>query len=168
MTYDLSFHATALTLEQAGVSVNPSEAHGILTGLVCIGIEDDAAALSALGDPGDFPEFGDYVLAARTHIAEGLRAAELDFEPLLPDDNVPVAQRSRALTQWCTGFVAGFYFRGSENTGDHSDTVSEALTDITDLANASGTVSESDLTEIVEYLRVSVQLIYEETREKTA
>ena len=167
MAYDLSFHTTALTLEAAGVLVNPSEAHGILTGLLCAGITDDEAAFSALGDPSDSPELGDYIKAARSRLAHGFQEAQFDFEPLLPDDTWPTAQRSRALTQWCSGFITGFYLRGGNSIEDHSETVSEALMDIADLACASGTVDEHDLTEIAEYLRVGVQLIYEETAEKT-
>jgi len=168
MSYDLSFSTTAETLESAGVSVNPSEAHGILTGLVCAGITDEETALSALGDPGDFPELRDYVVASRDQLSRGLQEAEFDFAPLLPDETLPAAQRSRALTQWCSGFITGFYFGGNSSSGDYSETVGEALTDIAELANASGTVSESDLVEIIEYLRVGVQLIYEEAADKAA
>ncbi len=166
MTYDLSFDTTASTLEAAGIALGPSEAHGMMTGLVCAGDADDESAFSVLGDPGDFPELGDYVDAVRTQLTQGLASAELDFTPLLPGDNQSAAQQSRALTRWCNGFIAGYYFRGDDHLEDRSEAVREALEDITALADASGTVNEADLSEIVEYLRVAVQLIYEETIDK--
>ncbi|HUW99271.1 MAG TPA: UPF0149 family protein [Acidiferrobacter sp.] len=168
MDYDLSFDATARTLESAGISVNPAEAHGILTGLVCAGNADAEVALSALGDPGDFPELRDYVTATHDQLSRGLGEAGLEFEPLLPDEDLPAAQRSRALTQWCSGFNTGFHFRGTDDTAGYSETATEALADIAELADASGTVSEPDLIEIIEYLRVAIQLIYEETADKAA
>lgn len=163
MSYDLSYDATTSLLEQAGISFGPSEAHGILAGLACAGLSDDEAALSALGDPGDFPEFLEYIEAARTQIAQSLYDADLSFEPLLPDDDVPPVQRSRALTQWCRGFITGFTFHGNDDSADETaGATEEALADIRDMATAEGTVGEEDLVELVEYLRVSIQLIYEE------
>lgn len=163
MTYDLSFQATASTLDAAGIALSPSEAHGLLTGLVCAGNADDEAAFSALGDPGDFPELGHYVGALRTQLTQGLAGGELDFAPLLPGEDHSAPQQSRALTQWCSGFIAGYYFRGEDRRQGGSEAVGEALDDMAALADASGTVNEADLSELVEYLRVAVQLIYEET-----
>lgn len=162
MTYDLSFQATTQTLESAGIPVGASEAHGVLTGLVCAGITDEDSALAALSDPSETSDLRDYVGAACTQLNHSLRETEFDFEPLLPEDTLPVALRSRALTHWCSGFMTGFYFRNAARGEEASETVGEALTDIADIAQAGGTVSEADLAEIVEYLRVSIQLIYDE------
>lgn len=166
MTYDLSFSATTKTLETAGIAIGASEAHGVMTGLVCADHTDDESAFSALGDPGDFPELSDYVHAIRAHLTEGLSGIELDFAPLLPGSEHASAQQSRALTHWCSGFIAGYYFRRDDRLKEPSELVREALDDIAALADASGTVNEADLSEIVEYLRVAVQLIYEETIDK--
>lgn len=162
MSYDLSFRATAQTLEAAGIALSPSEAHGVMTGLVCAGNADDEAAFSALGDPGDVLELGNFVEAMRAQLAQGLAGGELDFAPLLPDSDQSTAQQSRALTKWCSGFIAGYYFRGDGRRQECSEAVREALEDMTALADAGGTVDEAGLSEIVEYLRVAVQLIYEE------
>ena len=126
------------------------------------GNADDEAAFSALGDPGDLPELGFYVDAVRTQLVQGLAGGELDFAPLLPGFDQSTAQQSRALTRWCRGFIVGYYFRGDGQRQGCSEAVREALEDMTALADASGTVNEADLSEIVEYLRVAVQLIYEE------
>lgn len=166
MSYDLSFRTTASTLEAAGIAMGPSEAHGVMTGLVCADVADDEAAFAALGDPGDFPELRDYVDAARAQLTQGLTGIDLDFTPLLPSEDQSPAQQSRALTQWCAGFIGGYYFRGGDRLKETSEAVREALDDIAALADASGTVNEADLSEIVEYLRVAVQLIFEETVDK--
>ncbi len=163
MLDDLSYDTWTAILEQADVTLGASEAHGVLTGLACAGTFDDASALAALGANENDAELIDALELARRHLTDTLAEAELGLEPLLPDEEQPTVQRSRALTEWCHGFVAGFYFHDRDrDVGDYPEVVGEALTDIGDLAEASGTVSESDLEELVEYLRVAVQLIYEE------
>lgn len=163
MSDDLSYDALSSLLEQAGISLGASEAHGILAGLVCAGAGNEDTALSALGDPGDFPEFLDFVEAARAQMAQSLYDADLSFEPLLPHEDVPPVQRSRALTQWCRGFITGLTFHGKDDLAEETmGATEEALADIRAMAAAEGTVGEEDLAELVEYLRVSIQLIYEE------
>lgn len=163
MLDDLSYDTWTAVLEQADVTLGASEAHGVLTGLACAGILDDASAIAALGANENDAELIDALELARRHLADTLAAAELGLEPLLPNEELPAVQRSRALTEWCRGFVAGFYFHDRDKEADdYPEVVGEALADIGDLAEASGTVSESDLVEIVEFLRVAVQLIYEE------
>lgn len=159
-----SYDTWTVMLEQADVALGASEAHGVVIGLICAGVADDDAAIAALGANETDPDLRDALEAARRRIAEGLAEAGLGLEPLLPDDERPAVQRSRALIEWCRGFVTGFYFHGRDlGASDYPEIVAEALTDIGDLAEASGTVGESDLSELVEYLRVAVQLIYDES-----
>ncbi len=163
MLDDLSYDTWTAVLEQAEVTLGASEAHGVLTGLACAGILDDASAIAALGAHENDAELIDALELARRHLADTLAEAELGLEPLLPNEELPAVQRSRALTEWCHGFVTGFYFHDRDKeAGDYPDVVGEALADIGDLAEASGTIGDSDLVEVVEYLRVAVQLIYEE------
>ncbi len=160
---DLSYDTWAMMLEQANSALGASEAHGVVVGLVCAGIADDDAAIAALGADETDPDLRDGLETMRRRIGDALVEGELGLEPLLPGDEHPVVQRSRALIEWCRGFMAGFYFHGRDmEATDHPEIVAEALTDIGDLAQASGTAGESDLNELVEYLRVAAQLIYDE------
>ncbi len=163
MLDDLSYDTWTAVLEQADVTLGASEAHGVLTGLACAGVQDDASAIAALGANENDAELLDVLERVRRELTDTLAEAELGLEPLLPDEELPAVQRSRALTQWCHGFVSGFYFHDRDReAGDYPEVVAEALADVGDLAEASGTVGDADLAELVEYLRVAVQLIYEE------
>ncbi len=163
MQDDLSYDAWTTMLGQAGVALGASEAHGLLAGLACAGTLDCGAAIAALGASEDDGELRDALEGVCELLTQALAETGVGLEPLLPDDGLPSVQRSRALTEWCSGFVTGFHWhdRGRE-ASEYPEIAAEALADIGDLAKARGTVGEADLTEIVEYLRVAVQLIYEE------
>lgn len=161
-----SYDMWTVILEQADVALGASEAHGVVIGLVCAGVADEDAAIAALGANEADPDLRDALETACRRITEDLAETGLGPEPLLPDDERPAVQRSRALVEWCRGFVSGFYFHERDlDARDYPEIVAEALTDIGDVAEASGTVGESDLSELVEYLRVAVQLIYDEIAE---
>ncbi|WP_297361802.1 UPF0149 family protein [Acidiferrobacter sp.] len=163
---DFTYDTWTMILEQAYVTLGGSEAHGIVIGLLCAGVADDDMVIAALGADENDTGLRDSLEAARRRITEGSAEVGLSFEPLLPDDERPAVQRSRALSEWCRGFVTGFYFLDRGTTPhERSEIVTEALADINDLAEASGTVGESDLSELVEYLRVAVQLIHDEVVE---
>jgi uncharacterized protein YgfB (UPF0149 family) len=94
-----------------------------------------------------------------------------EFEPLLPDDDDYVESRTLALAHWSEGFLHGLV------SAKHSDALKERLAaeplsdiikDMLQITRA-GLDEESDeeendsaYVELVEYLRVSAQLCYEE------
>ncbi len=109
------------------------------------------------------------------------------YQLYLPDDSVSLALRTRSLAAWCGGFVSGIgvyedWLSGAPavasevHTGSAADTLSdqdkdlrEAIGDLSQIAKASlenersdGSGSEAEeqaYAEIVEYVRVVVQLI---------
>ena len=91
------------------------------------------------------------------------------FEPLLPDDADNTAARTEALAHWCEGFLHGLVSSKQDDTLKSrlgSDPLADIIKDVLQITRA--TVGEDDeddeeaLTEIVEYLRVAAQLVYEE------
>jgi len=93
------------------------------------------------------------------------------FAPLLPDDGDSTAVRATALAHWCEGFLHGLV------SGDHGEDLrerlkAEPLSDIIrDLLQITRAAVDEDCdeesdeaayTELVEYVRVAVQLAYEE------
>ena len=108
MQDDLSYDTWAMMLAQADAALAASEAHGVVVGLICAGRVDDDTAIAALGANETDPDLRDGLETARRRIADGLAEGGLGLEPLLPDDERPAVQRSRALIEWCRGFVAGF------------------------------------------------------------
>ena len=94
---------------------------------------------------------------------------------LLPDDEGhSLEQRTRALAMWCDGFLFGIARSGSLDLDKASDEVREAISDITQFTRATIEggddleTEEGAYAELVEYLRVVVQLIHLECRHAPA
>ena len=198
-----------------------AEAHGILTGLLCrdpfVGTSQWLSVLEFEGEPGDerFQMVRNQLDDLHRFSSQMLNHIDNEFNPVIPDDDEPLAFRIRELAAWCQGFLYGFSnYVASETTeyietyeyGDDDDldlddirkraanaaqlelesnpvekeeaeetefpdSVEEILEDITHLSRADDAdlegrdVTESDETafmEVLEYLRVSVQLVFEE------
>ena len=168
-----SFDDLDETLRRAGAACDAAETHGTVCGALCAGLEDDSAWMEHVLDEASGTEAAQdacrRVLAAlrdETHAL--LRGGTLEFEPFLPDDETGLADRTAALGEWCQGFLFGLGLAGARiDTDELSDETGEVLRDVSQIANAGfeGSGSEEDetaYTEIVEYVKVGVQLLYEE------
>jgi uncharacterized protein YgfB (UPF0149 family) len=167
-----SFAAVAEALRAAGAAADVAEAHGSLCGLACVLGEGAAAAWFAesLGlDPAaEAPVLAD--LARGT--AAALAADDLHFTPLLPAEPLPLVVRARGLAEWCHGFTLGLA-AGAGRAGNGAllggSLVREILGDLGELARASAAdegasaeEGEQAYAELVEFVRVSVQLVFAE------
>ena len=93
---------------------------------------------------------------------------EFGFCALLPDDEEPLATRARALGQWCSGFLYGLGLGGARIHPRLSADAREVLSDLSEFARIADDVEgspeqEDDYTQLVEYLRVGVLLVHEES-----
>lgn len=91
---------------------SPSELHGILTGIVCVTQapteEEWKHILASLAVP-ELPDTALQLLKEETEdVAADLHEDELDYLPMLPDDQHSLVERVNALADWCTGVVLGF------------------------------------------------------------
>jgi uncharacterized protein YgfB (UPF0149 family) len=92
----------------------------------------------------------------------------MEFQPLLPDDEEPLAVRGEALGAWCQGFLYGFGAAGTANRSALPESVSEFLADLARISQAGDVGSEAEeaeeaaYAELVEFLRAGVQLVYDE------
>ena len=94
-----------------------------------------------------------------------------EFEPLLPDDDESTAVRAAALGHWCEGFLHGLV---SSAHGDalkeqlSTDPLADIIKDMLQITRAmaedegDGEADEQAYAELVEYLRVTAQLTFEE------
>jgi len=165
-------------LGAVGADVEAAEAHGEFCGRACLG----GAAAIREWQKALLPEVGaDDVLAQECNrsleilAADSLlklEAGDLGFQLLLPDDDDPLRARTAALADWCHGFMQGLVLGGAADQGRASDMLDEALPDeilddFSEITKA-GAVSDADeeaeqaYAELVEYVRVSTQLIYDE------
>lgn len=174
----VTFREIASVLQSAGSQVVAAEGHGCLCGALCTTDDyplerwlDELIALE--GEDSDIDISQDVSTYAPLRLLfsdtqRALRGDEMEFEPLLPDDDEPLEQRATALAQWCQGFLYGFGTGTPMRPDDLRGQVDEILRDLSHIARATvdvgnaGEDEEASYAELVEYLRVGVQLIHDE------
>lgn len=172
-----SFGAVDAALRRAEAAIDAAESHGTLCGLVC-GLGDGgestwiAETLSrAQANAGVATQAAAVLSALAVHSRRVLEEAEMSFQPLLPEDTEPLAERVDGLAQWCQGFNHGLFLAariGDAEAEWNSDTTAEILRDFGELTQAAVGDDQTEIeaevayAELVEYVRVSVQLVYEE------
>ena len=143
------------------------EAHGLLCGLACRGIRDDQirtrAWLFQMSEKSDI----DLIEGMYSLILRDLQSDGFDFNLLLPDEDADLEQRIESLASWCDGFIQGFLYDGEGRLADAPDWVRESIKDIIEISqveinNPTGEEPERQFFEIEEYLRVAIQVIFEE------
>ncbi len=91
---------------------SPSELHGLLTGIVCVTQAPTREEWQEILATLEVTEISDEAIAVLSDetedIAHALSEDELDYLPLLPDDEHSLAERVQALADWCAGVVLGF------------------------------------------------------------
>ncbi|MGA8276945.1 MAG: UPF0149 family protein [Rhodanobacteraceae bacterium] len=163
------------TLVALRSGVGASDLHGSLIGYLCGGGEADAQGwVDALAlDLGE-PETSRTALADRLYreCRAELDDQELKFEPLLPATRESLSTRADALVEWCRGFLGGVGLAGAADAAANSADGAEILHDLGDIARSrfeigAGESGESEederaLSELVEFVRVSVLLLHAE------
>lgn len=158
-------------LNSALDSANAAECHGALTGLACGGAggkTDWAAALPQSDGAADSDKAGAVLTALGEETARELNNDSMSFTPLLPDDAETIDARAAALRLWCRGFLYGFGLGFAPGKAPPlPDEVREILGDFSEIArqeleaDIGSEADEAAYAEIVEYVRVGVQLIFE-------
>ncbi|MFT5258664.1 MAG: hypothetical protein ACI9J2_000616 [Saprospiraceae bacterium] len=148
-----------------------AEAHGIASALCCRGV-----GINQLDPILDKFNLTDQVaLVSVQSLMEmskrNLGQTNFSFELWLPQE-VGLIFESSALSQWCSGFIIAFLHDGEGIMDKLGETAAEAIDDIVQIAAIEHTAdSEEDQAladnevaffEITEYVRMSVQLIFEE------
>jgi uncharacterized protein YgfB (UPF0149 family) len=161
-----------------GAGVGPeaaAEAHGTLCGLLCAAADDLPGAwihntlADAQENPRQLPVNTRRTLEALYERSlTALEGQQMTFAPLLPDDRSELPKRTSALAGWCQGFLYGLAVRGLREFSELDGEIREFLEDMVEISRAELEVealpSEADeaaYAELVEYVRVGVQLMYE-------
>jgi len=148
----------------------PSEAHGALAGALCAAgsysMDDWLAEVLPEG------EVDPRALAALQAVFRRTRAAlaghDLPLDLLIPGDDATLEQRTTALCQWCNGFLYGLAGHGAADPERLPGDAGEIVRDFGEIMRAGvdaqdpEEVNESAYSELVEFVRVGVQLIFEE------
>src|SRR5262245_59418234 len=147
-----------------------AEAHGTLVGALCTlatyRFEDWLQEILPDGRPHSETSGALHGLYFVT--SETLAAHELEFQPLLPADAQPLDERTAALAQWCVGFLYGLGSGSIQDLKTLPGEVGEIVHDFDEITRVgvddgdSAEHNESAYAELVEFVRVGVQLVFEE------
>ena len=108
------------------------------------------------------------------HTWQQLVGRQSDFVLLLPDDEDPASERAAAMGDWCEGFLHGLVAeKHSEELKKRlaTEPLADIIKDMLQITRAAAgddgdeEDTETAYAELVEYLRVAVQLTYEELAE---
>lgn len=185
---NLTHQTIEALLSRLNVPLPVSEVHGLCCGLLCAlpsagaktrwftevldaagltssDVASKAAQLKTLDD-----WFGDTSVS--------MNNADLDFTPMVPSEDIPVAERMRALGDFCAGFTYGIGLtmaqRGNKSLPEDTREIIEDFqaidaADAIDQSDEDGAAISLDkqeevYVELMEYVRVGVLLVQEELR----
>jgi len=157
---------------QLKIQASPSGFHGFLCGRLSCGavqmkdlVNSSTAWLglegeTAEGASADLESFYEATLS-------DLQDISFLFKPLLPDDELPIAERLISVSDWCSNYLSGLG-EGMGPEFEVSEDGKEALQDISAISQISPDLDadeakqddEKDYLELVEYIRIAVQLIF--------
>lgn len=174
-----SWEEAANGLFEAGLTLNPSELHGTLVGLLAAGftpaegqhLEQTIAATERALAVDLRGEMVDLVSRMNLATLSAVRDSDYAFYPLLPEDDDSLEDRLQSAGRWATGFLTGFTQGISAAQGGDSavppDTA-ETLRDFAAIAQVDSDVADSDdadrdLEELLEYLRFAALNVVQDT-----
>ena len=167
---DAEFADLHRVLTEARALTDLAEAHGTLSGAMCAAstysfddwlgeVFAEGRATTAASEP---------MRALYDFTRSALASDQMVFSPLLPDDEVALEARTTALGQWCQGFLYGLGTNTIRDAADLPDDVAEIVRDIgaiTQVGVDQGETEEANegaYAELVEFVRVAVQLLFDE------
>jgi len=155
-------------LQRLQLGIDAAELHGSLCGYLSGG----GPALSRsswlgvmLADPDAVEVDADGQIDRLFEVTtQQLEAPDFGFDLLLPDGELPVAERGEALLSWCRGFLGGFGMAAGAEP-PLSEESRDALTDMSRIAASELSYDdpESDeeaLEEVSEFIRVAALLLH--------
>ena len=147
-----------------------AEAHGTLAGCLCaaIGYRFEDWLLEILPEGRARPLANAALREVYLETSGALEGSDMEFDLLLPEDVESLDTRTVALAQWCQGFLYGLGGSAIQDAGGLPGEIGEIVRDLTEITRVgvdSGQSEESNETayaELVEFVRVGVQLVFEE------
>lgn len=181
--HQLHFDQISSILQDLGATGNAAEGHGVLCGLLCAKgyvdgkswvrqmVADETAQPSPPGCTGieamDAESLPPPLLDLHSETVRSINDSNYEFHLMLPNDEDGLELRVDALAQWCEGFLYGLGSGGIQDLSNLPEPVAEITQDLVEISKISPSSDGSDedesaYTELVEYIRVGIQLIYEE------
>jgi uncharacterized protein len=162
-------HVEQLLLEERALA-DAAEAHGTLTGGLCAanGYAYADWLREILPEGRAAPIAASQLQQLYSATAAALLHRDCEFQLLLPEDGQPIDARTAALAHWCQGFLYGLGAGAIRDARGLPGDAGEIVRDIVEISRAGVDAgqdeesNESAYAELVEFVRVGVQLLFEE------
>ncbi|AJR02130.1 Putative conserved exported protein precursor [Enterobacteriaceae bacterium bta3-1] len=159
-------------LQQQGVGLTPAEMHGLISGILCGGNQNDnwRTMVHDLTNEGEAfsQSLAQPLQAVYQHTRDTLEDDGFGFQLLLPDgDDVTVFDRADALSGWVNHFLLGLGMM-QKNLGKVKGEVGEVIDDLRSIAQLGYEEDEDQeeleqsLEEVAEYVRMAAMLCHSE------
>jgi hypothetical protein len=158
------------TFQKSMPNSNVAQIHGLICGTICAisGRDIDMAKLFPLAKKSKKTK----TLLQQMYEASYHELSEFSFEfsLILPTDDVDINTRAESLGLWCQGFLTGL---GQVPASEVSGEVNEALEDMMEISKinfgdiATNDEDETAYFELVEYVRLSILMIFHELKKDT-
>lgn len=170
----LDFDLIADVFVSESITASPAELHGQLCGYLASGVtlplEDWLTMVAEFCDIEGWKEEASRVAIVELYTATLtlLQNGEFALVPCISDEDADLCERGVTLSQWAHGFLAGYGLSGQKNT--LSDDTKQVLRDFANISGMQADMralednndNEADLTELVEYVRLSAMMLYTE------
>lgn len=179
---DIQYDEITDALKRISVEQDAAEVHGALCGLFCTvnGLnapywldnsltnapEEDAMTIDALNS-----ESRSLLTQLFNATEKQLSSHDFDFQLFLPDDHSGLYSRVEALSNWCQGFLFGLSQGGLTDPDGLPGDLPEIIKDLVEISRAESyeldddTQDEKDFMELIEFVRVAVQLFVDEMQQ---
>ena len=177
---ELDYYSVDDALARARTSMDPSDCHGLLAGLICAaGFADPSVWMAEVFEdynPKDKPQAEAFRLVQALYEDELARmnSPDLDFSLLLPDDEDALRDRVASLGSWCGGFLSGLGLGGVQEQAQLPEEISELIDDFAQITRVDFDLDSPDeeeqaaFEEVVEYVRIGVLFVNEELQPSKA
>jgi uncharacterized protein YgfB (UPF0149 family) len=165
------FDSVQNALEKLGATVDASESHGTLCGLL---LDNCGMAVWLQHTLDELPNSTDVIAVEHLQVLkqlfemsrEQLNTDDLSFELLLPDDSDDFGVQLLGLSTWCLGFLYGLGITAKNNSKELDEQSQECLSDLLEISKLDHDEietpeTEDQLVEVVEHVRVAVLFLYE-------
>lgn len=173
---DSLYQQLADQLVSQGVLVSPAETHGVVLGMTSVKPQelqaDEVLAtiiqLNEEEETSDQESFLQFLAAMVEQAREMLFSQGFDVQLLLPQDGNSLRDQTLALSRWCRGYIFGLVAAGLRDFKQLPKDAAEIIQDVLQISEINtdldeqGDEEEKAFFEIEQFVRVGVQLVFEE------
>src|ERR1700733_9795122 len=132
-------------LNQAHSLTDAAEAHGTLAGCLCatVAYRFEDWLLEILPEGRADPYTTEALRGLFQTTSASLWEAQMEFAPLLPEDEQPIDARAAALGSWCQGFLYGLGASALNDARQLPGEVGEIVRDLTEITHVGVDAADS-------------------------